>query len=109
MPIVRVVYKPDKSVAVLHYSPKSKLSQEEAFAKMTKEAGLEGLDYEDLDSSQLPSREDRNAWEGEKGKGIKVNQAKAQQKKDAKERKRLIEEEKGKLAEQSLKDKGIIS
>ena len=76
----RVYYRPDKSVAVIHLSPKSKLSEEEGYAKCVKESGLEGLSYDDLDSSELPSRENRNAWEGEKGKGIAVNATKIQSK-----------------------------
>jgi hypothetical protein len=76
MPIVRVFYKPDKSVAVLYWAPKSKLSQENAFAKMAREVGLAGLEHEDIDSSELPSREYRNAWEKEKGKPFRLNQEK---------------------------------
>lgn len=108
MAICRVVYKPDKSVAVLHYAPKSRLTREEAFAKMAKDSGLEGLDYEDMEDTSLPSREDRNAWEGEKGKGIKVNQVKAKESKDAKTKRGKIEAEKDALAEKSLKDKGEL-
>lgn len=108
MSIVRVIYKPDKTVAILHYAQKSKLTIEQAFAKMTKEGGFEGYDYEDMDSSQLPSRDDRNAWEGEKGMGISINQVKAQEIRDAKQRKQLIEEEKEKLAVASLQAQGKL-
>lgn len=81
---VRVVYKPDKTVAVVHPAPKSKRENEteeewleRIFTKAMQEE-LKGLPYDDIDSSELPqSREDRNAWEGEKGKGIRVNVEKA--------------------------------
>ena len=70
---------------------------------------LQGLPYDDIDSSKLPkTREDRGAWEGEKGKGIKINQVKAQELKRKRDKARLIEEEKGVLAEESLKNKGKI-
>jgi len=113
---IRVVYKPDKAVAVIHPAPKSRCPNEtedqwldRVFTKAMQEE-LKGLPYDDIDSSELPAtREDRNAWEGEKGKGVSVNQEKAKQRKDATERKRLIENEKDKLAEKSLKDKGLIS
>ena len=107
---VRLVYKPDKSVVVIHYCPKSKLSEDEAFSKAIQQDGLSGLPYDDIDSSELPqTRVDRSSWEGEKGRGVTVNQVKAQQIKDAKARAQLIEDEKGVLAEKSLRDKGIIS
>jgi len=107
---VRVVYMPDKSVQVLHPSSKSIHGIDGALKRQyEKDPILNGLPYDDIDSSALPqSREDRGAWEGKKGKGITVNQVKAKEIKDEKERKRLIEEEKHKLAEQSLKDKGVI-
>ncbi len=54
MAMKRVVYRPDKSVAIITYAPKSKLSREEAYAKCAKEAGLEGLPYDDIDESELP-------------------------------------------------------
>ena len=82
---VRVVYKPDKSVAIIHPAPKSQRigETEEAWLKRVFSKSmvgeLEGLPYDDVDFSELPqSREYRNAWEGEKGKKITVNQQKAQ-------------------------------
>jgi len=108
MSIVRVVFKPDKSVVVLHYASKSKLAQQEAFARMMDKNGLTGLGYDDMESSALPSREYRDAWEGEKGKGVKINNVRTKEVGDAKERKRLIEEEKEKLAIESLKSKGEL-
>ncbi len=90
---VRIVYKPDKTVVVIHPAPKSKKSDEteeqwleRVFTKSMQKPSLKGLPYDDIDSSQLPqTRIDRNAWEGAKGKGITVNQVKAQQIRDAKQ------------------------
>lgn len=53
------------------------MSKEDGYAKCAKESGLEGLDYDDIDTSDLPqSREHRNAWEGGKGKPITINSSK---------------------------------
>ncbi|KYK25698.1 hypothetical protein AYK26_07720 [Euryarchaeota archaeon SM23-78] len=84
---VRIVYRPDKTVAVIHPAPKSRKPSEteeqwlkRIFDKAVKGTLLEGLPYDDIDSSQLPqSRDSRDAWEGEKGKGITINQTKVQQ------------------------------
>ena len=111
MAIVRVVYRPDKSVVILHYAKKSKFSREEAFDRMIKQSnlGLEGLPYDDIDDSQLPqSREHRNSWEGEKGVGVTVNQIKA----NALDSELLIKQEMEDLlkkeAIQNLKNKGLL-
>lgn len=76
--ICRIVYKPDKSVVVIHYAPKSTMSPDIAFQKAMKNMELENADYEDVEDSTLPSREFRNAWEGEKGKSITINEVKKQ-------------------------------
>jgi len=73
----RIVYKPDKSVVVIHYAPKSSLSYEEAMNKAM-QGELTGLPYEDIEDTALPSREFRDAWEGEKGKDIEINEVKKQ-------------------------------
>ena len=72
----RVVYKPDGTVIVLHPSPKSSLGLQGALEKMTREGHLEGLPFDDIDSSVLPSRKYRDAWEKRSGGGIKINQTK---------------------------------
>lgn len=70
----RVYYKPDKSVAVIYLAPQSKLSKEDGYKRCAEQSGIDGLPYDDIDSSDLPqSREYRNAWEGEKGKPITIN------------------------------------
>jgi len=74
----RIVYKPDKSIAVIHYAPKSKLTYEQAMEK-SMQGELSGLPFDDIENTELPSREFRNAWEGEKGKKISINNTKKQE------------------------------
>jgi len=77
----RVYYKPDKSVIVVYVSSKSKLSESYSYDRHARLNGLDGLPYDEVDSSTLPqTREHRNAWEGEKGKSISINQFKIQPK-----------------------------
>ena len=44
----RVVYKPDGTVAVIHYAPKSALSYEDAMARSM--GPFVGMDYDDIDT-----------------------------------------------------------
>jgi len=86
---------------------------ERAFAKTMEKSGFIGLEYDDIDQVDIPKeRADRDAWEGEKGKGVFVNATKMSQLRDEKERRKLIEEEKNAILEaqaiQSLKDKGLL-
>ena len=81
---VRVVYKDDGSVAVIHPAPKSRRPDESeedwlerVFTKAMKDGGFLDCKHDDLDESALPSREYRDAWEGRKGDGISVSQEKA--------------------------------
>lgn len=83
--IVRIVYKSDNTIVVIHPAPKSKEIGEteeqwldRVFTRTMKANGYDEYDYEDVDISLLPSREYRNAWEGEKGKGITINEVKKQ-------------------------------
>lgn len=109
---VRIVYRPDKSVAVIHPAPESRRENEtkeewlkRVFDKaMTQpQDRLEGLPYDDVEKSELPlSREDRNAWEGEKGSGIKVNVEKAKGIRDEKERETKIKDKMRKIAIREL-------
>ena len=104
----RIIYKPDGKVTVIHPAPKSRKDGESeadwlkrVFERAVKGTDLEGLPYDDVDSSALPdSREDRAAWEGSPGKGIRVNKTKAAELKEAREKAALIEEEKKKLLEE---------
>lgn len=92
---IRVVYKQDKTVAIIHPAPKSKRSYEKEkewldriFTKAMS-GELEGLPFDDMDPTLLPSEEDRDCWEGEKGKGVYTNK----EKKQVKDRKKLIDGE----------------
>ena len=108
---VRVLYKDNGSVAVIHPAPKSRRKDESEVDWLNRVLGKatpEGIDFEDMDDSQLPSREDRNAWTKKQGGGVKVNTVKAKAIKDEVKRQDLIEKEKTKLAEASLKAKGLI-
>ena len=87
---VRVIYNPDKSVSIIHPAPKSRRIlfefEHEWLERVFDKATLNGAIYDDIDSSELPqSREDREFWEGEKGKGVKINQEKSQKNKKDKE------------------------
>ena len=60
-----------------------------------------------IDSSELPqSREDRNAWTGEKGKGVSIDQVKAAALRADREAKAKIDERMREIAIESLKDDG---
>ncbi len=105
---VRIVYKQDKTVVVIYPAPKSKRlgeTEEEWLERVFNKAmgaELESLPYDDIDTSELPqSREDRDAWEGEKGKGIEINSEKAKQIRDEKEREIKI---KDKIREIAIKE-----
>lgn len=106
---VRVVYKPDKTVTVIHPVPKSKRPDEtedqwlERIFTKAMQGELAGLDYDDIDEIELPqNRDDRDAWEGEKGTGIYINQKKAQELKLKRSEDRRINEEIKKLGRHSI-------
>ncbi len=123
---IRVVYKPDKSVAVIHPAPKSRRPDEteEQWLKRVFDKTMQpqydkqgqqinplyGLPYKDVEDTELPqTREDRNAWEWNKTKKkVVINQVKAKQLKDEKEKQNLIQGRMRKLAEDSLKKEGLI-
>ena len=116
---VRIIYKSDKTVAIIHPALKSRqLIETEAqwldrvFTKAM-QGDLHGLSYDDIDQSDLPqSRDDRDAWEGEKGIGVFINQVKARKIRNQRARMILIESEKNKILEEqaiaSLKAKGKL-
>ena len=112
---VRIIYKADKSVAVIHPAPKSRRPDEteeqwlERVFNKAMQGELKGLPYKDIEDTELPSREDRNAWEwDDTKKKIKINTVKAQQLKDEKNKNVLIQERMRKLAEDSLKAEGKL-
>ena len=92
MPICRVIYMPDKSVTILHYQEGHKYSREESFNMTVQKNNWNNLEYEDMDTSELPAtREYRNAWEKEKNKPFKLNQVK-KDKIDKDKNKKTVEE-----------------
>lgn len=75
---VRVIYNNDQTVSVIHPAIKSLRPDEtegEWLERVFAKATPEGSVYDDIDSSELPSREFRDAWRGEKGKPITVSQS----------------------------------
>jgi len=102
---VRVISNPDKSVIVIHPAPKSKRldeTEDKWLERVFSKATPEGLPYKDIDSSELPTREDRNAWEYDIiDKKIKVNSVKAEKIRKAKEREEKI---KSKIREIAIKE-----
>lgn len=112
---VRIVYKSDKSVVVFHPAPKSRREDEtekewlkRVFDRMM-QGDLDGLPYDDIDKSELPqSREDRDAWEGEKGKGIHVNTVKAEEMKKGIEKEKKIKDKIREMAIKELKKDGEL-
>lgn len=61
---IRAVYRNDGGVSIT--TPQCDMEK----------VGLSGLSYEDFDDSQLPSKDFRDAWTGEKGKGVWVDEKK---------------------------------
>lgn len=107
--IIRVVYKPDKSVSIIYPAPNSRRENKteaqwliRVFEKIMSQGRLKGLPYDDIDSSEIPqTREDRDAWEGKKGKGITINQEKAKEIRDAREQEKKVQE---KIREMAIKE-----
>jgi hypothetical protein len=115
---VRVVYKPDKSVVVIHPVLKSRRPGEDeaawldrVFKKTTSGTDLDGLPFDDIDHTELPGSADKEFREGEKGKKISVNATKAKKVADDAKLKKLVDDEKEKILEQqaidSLKAQGL--
>ena len=102
---VRVVYKPDGSISVIHPSPNSQERGEtesqwlnRVFNKTQKnDSKLAGLPFDDIEESVLPDRNYRDAWRGSKGSGVAINE----QKRGEIEQERLI---KAKILDGKRKD-----
>lgn len=113
---VRIVYKSDKSIAVIHPAPMRKNfkgSEQEWLEYVLNKAmdqSLKGLSYDDVDISELPqSREDRNAWTGEKGEGISIDQVKATKLRTNKQAKMKIDKKIRRKAIDDLINEGELS
>ena len=77
MPLCRIVYKPDDTVAVIHYAPKSRLSYEHAMQKAMDGCNFTGFEFEDTTTDQLPQdRKYRDAWRKRKGQAFTMDQVK---------------------------------
>lgn len=109
---VRVLYHSDKTVSIIYPAPKSKRENETVdqwLKRVFDKATPNGIEYDDIDNLELPqTRENREAWEGEKGAGVFINQIKADLLKNEKIIETLIEEKKRKLAVDALINEGKI-
>ena len=116
---VRIIYQNDGTVTIVHPAPKSKSPLEtedewllRVFTDTMEQNGWVGLDYKDVDESELPERdEDRNAWVRD-DKGVKVDTDKAEKMRKEREEAELIAEEKERILEEqaiaNLKKSGKI-
>lgn len=89
-----IFYLPDKSVVVRTFAPKSKRPNEteEQWMERLMKRNPPSSSSEIIDSSKLPqSRENRNAWEGKKGKKITINPTKVEA---INRKKQVVEKEK---------------
>jgi len=99
---VRVVYRPDGGVSVIHPAKEGHASID--FDRtMDRDPDLKGLPYDDIDHLDLPDRENRDCWTQKAGGGVKVDAIKKADKKA----KKLAKENKKKSAEQKLKGLGL--
>ena len=112
---VRVYYKADKSVVVVHPAPNAQREgeSEQAFldrvgVKAAKAAKVEDRPYDDIDVADLPDRTNRDEWEGSKGEPITVNQAKVAAKKREKKIRQEMKAVMRKQAIANLKASGEI-
>ena len=108
---VRILYNIDKTISVIHPAPKSRRKDEtenEWLERVFNKATPLGIEYDEIDDSELPTREDRNAWEGEKGKGISVNTIKAQLIKTERNQEILIQKKIRDNAIADLQTEGVI-
>ena len=75
---VRIIYNTDKTISVIHPAPKSRKDTEtesEWLNRVFNKATPIGIEYEDVESSELPKgRKDRAFWRGEKGKSIYIDE-----------------------------------
>ena len=124
---VRVVYRADGGISVIHPAPNSRREDEteaewfeRVFSKSMHDE-LEGCDYDDVNTSNLPqTRKYREAWTGSKGKGISIDAAKkvkgdsgelpkgGERSEADRDREKLIQAEMWKMAEERLVAKGEL-
>jgi len=73
---VRVLYKTDGTIAVIHPCQASRRPQESEvdwLERVFTKSNPENFPFSDVDASELPDREFRNAWRGKKGEKVKVD------------------------------------
>lgn len=78
--LVRVFFKSDGEISVLHPAPKARLEGEDDITfleRVSRKAvvgtPLEGVRHEDMDDTLLPDRKDRHKWRAKPGGGIEVD------------------------------------
>lgn len=101
----------DKSVIVRTFDLKSKRKgeTEKQWIERLMKKNPRSSSSEIIDESELPqSKEDRSAWEGEKGKGITINTVKANAFRTEKSNQEMIQNEMKAVAIESLKGKGKL-
>ena len=79
----RIIYREDGGVSVITPAPKSRRKDEteaEWLKRVFDKATPEGVEYEDVGKDKIPQdREFREAWIGNKGKGISIDKVKKQE------------------------------
>jgi len=79
----RIIYREDGGVSIITPAPKSKREDEteaEWLKRVFDKATPEGMEYEDVSKDKIPQdREFRDAWTGNKGKGILIDKVKKQE------------------------------
>ena len=82
MPKVRIVYRPDETIATIIPAMKSKRPNEtldefyeRVFRKAMASGGMADCDYDDVSPDTLPDRSMRDKWRGNKQTGIKIDKS----------------------------------
>jgi len=77
LPTVRVFYRPDGGVSILHFvtdACRQRETKTQCMDRISGDSAYKNLPYDDMPLSQLPKdRADRDKWRGEKGKGVRVD------------------------------------
>lgn len=98
--LVRVIYRPDGGVSISGQNTENTLTSQDFNRIQDRDPVLKGLSYDDIDSSLLPDKKDRNYWTGKKGEGVRVDT----KKRDAD---KLIKANKEKALDDKLKVVGL--
>src|SRR3990167_856302 len=109
----RAVYRDDGGVSIIVPAQKSRNKDESEDKWLNRifnqsqenDSRLIGRDFEDIDCSTLPSRQDRNSWTGRKGEGVSVDLVKKKKNDDEKLIKDEIEKSKNSKERKDAVDK----